>query len=190
MVSKRKKQSSPKKQNFTVKYSLAVEVQAATEDEAYELAARVLEAEGHIKPQDLTCEGASLTENAKLWAILDDGNMNGDSAYYCPASSVPYRHGMSWDEILGAYRTQLSAEMDEILGAYCIQLSAEMREVALSEDVEETVQSVKVAWIVTDKQKQDLENALPDCGGDSSTYAVNRSMKRVARAFAISTLKR
>lgn len=108
----------------------------------------------------------------KLYAIVDDGNMDGDSAYYCPNSHVKYKKGMTLEDIKIAYRTSKNTCFTEDDG----------------EDLDEEINNVKVAWIVDEKAFKALVKGWPECGGDSITYSTNHSMKVMAEAMAIKTL--
>jgi len=112
---------------------------------------------------------------SKLYAIVDDGGLNGDSAYYCPSSHVEYKKGMTLDDVRKAYRTKLETEEDG-------------NPFLAPEEIDEQVNEIKVAWVVDEKIYTALVNGWPDVGNDSATYCANHGMKLMAKELAVKTL--
>jgi len=179
MTKKGKKKDKP--QRWIVVYTYKVEVEANSEDEAYERAGDQLSVEGRIKPQDLDCERAYVEGSDKLYAIVDDGSMDGDSAYYCPGSHVPYREGMTLAEIRETWH---EANVKDLYGTDD-KSSIDPEDLAYTR---EDADAIAVAWVVTEKQLEQLGNGWPDVGNDSATYAANRTMKTMAAAMALKTI--
>jgi len=46
----------------------------------------------------------------KLFAMVHDGTFDGDSAFYCPGSEVPFIDGMTLEDVRKAYATKLRDE--------------------------------------------------------------------------------
>jgi len=116
-----------------------------------------------------------MTKPTKLYAIVDDGNMDGDSAYYVPDSCVAYTEGMKLPEIRTAYVDKLVkdgwGEPD-------------------SEEIQEYARDIRIAWVVTSSQLNVINRSSRDCGNDSAVYQQNRTLKHVTAALAIKTIGR
>lgn len=111
-------------------------------------------------------------ESGKLWAIVSEKAMCGDSAFYCPTSRVPYKDGMTIVKIKEEYIQHLMA------------VDGDKRE-----DAEEMAEDLEVAWVLNERMISMLEMSAPECGNDSAVYTVNRTMKGMAKILAIKEIK-
>lgn len=111
----------------------------------------------------------------KMYAIVDTGDMFGDSQFYCPESSVEYKKGMTLEDVKTAYATKLQT------GEYS----------ECEEDALEAASEIGVAWIVDEKTMTALNKAANSVEfyNDNGVYAGNRMMKAMAEALAMETLK-
>ncbi len=118
----------------------------------------------------------------KLYAIVDDGEMMGDSEFYCPTSRIEYHEGMTITEIREAF-----------LREEIVKLKTEDWENPVLEELEEEIREmashIKVAWVVTQQIIDALENSAPECGNDSAVYTVNRTMKGMASNLCSKTIR-
>jgi hypothetical protein len=112
-------------------------------------------------------------EGGKLYAVVSELSMNGDSFFYCPTSRVEYTNGMVLAEIKEAYIQQL------------MKLNNEDRE-----DAEYEAENLEIAWILNEHMVSILEMSAPECGNDSQVYSVNRTMKEIANNLAIKIIKK
>lgn len=108
----------------------------------------------------------------KLFAVVNDGTFDGDSAYYCPGNQIPYRQGMSLKQVVEIYRKMLEAG-----------------DPGDPEFNEELVDGVTGAWVVDAKSLKILEIVWDsNPGNDSAVYNCNYIAKCIAARLAIKTL--
>lgn len=101
----------------------------------------------------------------KKYAIVDDGEMAGDS-YYSLGSCVPYHDGMSLDDIKQAFKNKIANDYGQ-------------------EEAEEYADAVKVAWILDEKTYHALGNSIPNCYNDTQAYTANHTLKLIAMNLSL-----
>ncbi len=120
--------------------------------------------------------------NKKLFAIVDDGNMNGDSPYNV-GIQVKYEKGMSLEDIRNAYIAKRGKE--EFWPDERARPDFEEIKKVFEEELGNVAKNIKVAWIVDAKSLKIIENSFPDdIRNDSECYAANRSAKALTRQLA------
>ena len=102
----------------------------------------------------------------KLFAIVDDGHMNGDSEFSAD-SYVEYKKGMTLKDIRLAYA-----------------------ETEICQDFETDVKKIKVAWVVNQKIMKILDKVVTPCHNDGQVYAMNHMLKKMAKTLCIKEIKK
>ena len=96
---------------------------------------------------------------AKLIAVVDDGEMAGDSDFDIN-SKVPYKEGMTLNDIKQSFsKTEVCQEFD------------------IDTD------RIKVAWIINEKTLNKINNSWIECHNDGQVYTMNKMLKELVRNF-------
>lgn len=101
----------------------------------------------------------------KLWAIVDDGEMMGDSEFGME-SRVEYKKGMTLKDIRRVY-----SETDAC------------------KNYETEVSHILVAWVIDQKTMDAIDNSRGlTYGNDSAVYAANAMLKSLVAGLAVKTI--
>jgi hypothetical protein len=114
---------------------------------------------------------------AKLYVVPHDGTFDGDSCFYCPVRTFPYKQGMTLDDIKKLYFKLVTK--DEKKNPFYEE-----------KEFWEEAQAIKGAWVLDEKGMRAC-NAIwdSDPGNDSAVYACNRAAKRVAAEICVKEIK-
>ena len=110
----------------------------------------------------------------KLVAVpFGEDRFEGDSAFYCTSSAVPYEDGMTITDVRAAYKARLLKDGDT-------------DEEGATNDASE----IAGAWVLDTKAVRAIDYLWSDMdpGNDSSTYRTNRAAKHMAAKMAVKTL--
>ena len=97
----------------------------------------------------------------KLYAVVDDGDMAGDSDFSID-SKVPYKEGMTLNDIRQAFSKTETCQ-----------------------DFDIDVNRIKVAWIIDKEVLAKISNSWIECHNDSQVYTMNKMLKELVRNFCI-----
>ena len=118
------------------------------------------------------------SKSKKLVAVVHDSTGDGDSAYYCPNSQVPYKKGMTLQDIRKTYFDKMMEK--EINNPFFCEQSAR-----------EDADGISGAWILDERGERACSAVWnSNHGNDSETYACNRAAKAVAAEICIKEIKK
>jgi hypothetical protein len=129
----------------------------------------------------------------KLFALIHDGTLDGDSTFYAGAEKIEYKLGQNIHEIIKNF---LNAEVAK----RCKDLEAEepvgpldpVETRLIVDEVTDQYKDAKGAWIVDEETILAIEALwdAADPSNDSASYAANRAAKGMAHRLAFKRLGR
>jgi hypothetical protein len=114
----------------------------------------------------------------KLFVMPHDGTWDGESAFYYPDSALPYKHGMTLEDVRTAYVKQQLGDNKQ--NPFCDPTDYVQQEAA----------EMKGAWILTQATMDILHEIVEaaDPGSDGAVYRCNTICKRVSQRLAVRVL--
>lgn len=122
-----------------------------------------------------------MPKKPKFYAMLHDGNFEGDSSYYFPGSHVPF-DGEALPKIIEKYKTKLAKDYDGMK----FEDSMRLIEEEWKEDGIRPCGAVIISSDIFDIISQIWDASDP--GGDSAVYRTNRICKVLAWKLKVKNL--
>lgn len=118
----------------------------------------------------------------KLYAILDDGNFDGDSYFQGIDQALDYTEGMSLEDLKKEFAQKYAVDM--YADGYDELDDSEKKE------IDDIIKKIKLAWIIDQKAADTASAVFPNhIGNDGALYAAMAASKRVIDKMALKTLR-